>query len=69
MILSQIHATGKVVIANEGGNSAPLSNITVSTEREAFAVVAGIKHFQLYLYDRAFTAHTEHNALRWLINV
>ena len=40
-----------------------------ATQREALAVVAAIKHFQSYLYGRPFIIHTDHNALRWLINV
>ena len=39
------------------------------TEREALAVVAGIKYFQPYVYGRRFTVHTDHNAVRWLMNI
>ena len=36
----------------------PLCNSV--TEREAVAVVTGIKHFQPYLYGNQFTFHTDH---------
>ena len=39
------------------------------TEREALAVVDGVRHFQTYLYGRQFTVLTDHNAVRWLMNI
>ena len=69
MVLGQIHDNKEIVIAYAGRKlSAPEQHYS-ATEREALAVVAGIKHFQPYLYGRAFTVHTDHNALRWLMNV
>ena len=40
-----------------------------ATEREALAVVEGIRYFQHYLYGRHFTVVTDHSALRWLIGI
>lgn len=40
-----------------------------TTEREALALIAGIKKFQPYLHRRRFTAVTDHSSLRWLMNV
>ena len=40
-----------------------------TTEREALALVEGIKKFQPYLHDRKFVVYTDHGSLRWLMNV
>ena len=40
-----------------------------TTEREALALVEGIKKFQPYLHNRNFTVVTDHSSLRWLMNV
>lgn len=37
-----------------------------ATEKEAFAVVFGTKHFRVYLLGRKFQLITDHNSLRWL---
>ncbi|GFN79361.1 Pol polyprotein [Plakobranchus ocellatus] len=36
------------------------------TEREAFAIVWGVKKFSLYLYGTVFTLETDHGALQFL---
>ena len=36
------------------------------TEKEAFAVVFGVRHFHVYLLGRKFELITNHSALRWL---
>ncbi|KAL9958568.1 hypothetical protein ACROYT_G035598 [Oculina patagonica] len=69
MILGQIHDNKEVVILYAGRKLSSAEQHYSATEREALAVVAGIKHFQPYLYGRAFTVHSDHNALRWLMNV
>ena len=40
-----------------------------TTEREAPAIVEGIKKFRNYLHDRKFVIHTDHHALRWLMSI
>ena len=40
-----------------------------STEREALAVLDGIKRFLSYLYGRKFYVITDHHSLRWLMNI
>ena len=40
-----------------------------TTEREAHAIVKGIKHFQTYLYERAFVIVTDHNSLKWRMQI
>ena len=69
MTLGQIQNDRKVVIAHAGRslNSAELSYS--ATEKEALAVIDGIKKFQSYLYGHKFTVHTNHNALKWLMSV
>ena len=69
MILGQIQNNREVAIAYGGRKLNPAERNYSATEREALAVVAAIKHFQPYLYGRPFIVHTDHNALRWLMNV
>ena len=38
------------------------------TRRELLAMVKAVKHFHVYLYGRKFRLHTDHSALRWLLN-
>ena len=40
-----------------------------TTEREALALMEGIKKFQHYLHHRRFTVVTDHSSLHWLMNV
>lgn len=69
IILNQIHDNSEIVTAYAGRKLSAHQQHYSATVREALAVVAGIKHFQSYLYCRAFTVHTDRNALRWLLNV
>jgi hypothetical protein len=39
------------------------------TEAEAAAVIAGIKHFDMYLRGNEFTVFTDHAALVWMFNI
>ena len=66
MTLGQMQNGKEVVIAYAGRslNSAELSYS--ATEKEALAIIEGIKTFQPYLYSRKFTVHTDHHALKWL---
>ncbi len=69
MTLGQIQNGKDVVIAYAGRslNSAELSYS--ATEKEALAVIEGIKKFQPYLHGRKFTVHTDHHALKWLMTI
>ena len=69
MVLGQKQNGREVVIAYGGRKLNPAERNYSVTEREALAVVAGIKHFQHYLYGRKFTVFTDHNAVRWLMNI
>jgi hypothetical protein len=68
-VLGQIQNGKDVVIAYAGRslNSAELSYS--ATEKEALAVIEGIKKFQPYLHGRKFTVHTDHHALKWLMTI
>ena len=68
MVLGQIQNGKEVVIAYAGRKLLAAEKNYSVTEREALAVVAGIKHFQPYVYGRKFTVHTYHNACSPLAN-
>eukprot|EP00794_Sanderia_malayensis_P011456 gene11456-12653_t len=40
-----------------------------ATEREALAVVAGIKRYRPYVYGSKFYVHTDHSSLSWLMKM
>ena len=69
MILCQIQNNREVAIAYGGRKLNSAERNYSATEQEALAVVAAIKHFQPYLYGRPFIVHSDHNALRRLMNV
>ena len=69
MVLGQVQNGREVVISYSGRKLLPAEKNYSVTEREALAVVAGIKYFQPYVYGRRFTVHTDHNAVRWLMNI
>ena len=69
MVLGQIQNGREVVIAYSGRKLLPAEKNYSVTEREALAAVAGVKYFQPYLYGHKFTIHTDHNAVRWLMNI
>ena len=69
MVLGQ-HQNGKEVVISYAGRSLyPAEKNYSVTEREALAVVDGIKYFQPYLYGRKFAVHTDHHALKWLMMI
>ena len=66
-ILSQVDHNGiervvsyasKVLSARERKYSA--------TEKEAYAIIFGVRHFRVYLLGRPFRIVTDHSALRWM---
>lgn len=66
--LGQIQHGKERVIAYGGRNLSETERKYSTTEREALAVVFGIKKCRPYLYGRKFTVHTDHHSLRWLMN-
>lgn len=69
MVLGQIQNDREVVISYAGRKLLAAERNYTVTEREALAVVAGIKYFQPYVYGRKFIVYTDHNAVRWLMNI
>lgn len=69
MALGQYQNETEVVIAYAGRDLSRAERNYSATEREALAVIEGIKRFQPYLYGRKFTVYTDHNALRWLMGI
>ena len=67
--LAQNQHGKEVVIAYNGrGLNSAEQNYT-TTEREALALIEGLKKFQPYLHNRKFTVYTDHSSLRWLMNI
>ena len=61
---------GKVVVIAYNGRGLNQAEKNYSTtEREALALVEGIKKFQPYLFGCKFTVITDHSSLRWLMDV
>ena len=67
--LAQNQNGKEVVIAYNGRGLNNAEQNYSTTEREALALVEGIKKFQPYLFGRRFTVVTDHSSLRWLMNV
>ncbi|KAL9978457.1 hypothetical protein ACROYT_G015976 [Oculina patagonica] len=69
LTLGQIVDGKEVVIAYAGRDFNQAERNYSATEREALAVIDGIKRFQSYLYGRRFYIHTDHSALKWLMSI
>lgn len=69
MVLGQKQNGHKVVIVYGGSKFNPAERNYSVTEREALAVVTGIKQFQHYLHRCEFTVLPDHNAACWLMNI
>ena len=69
LTLGQIVNDKEVAIAYAGRDLNPAERNYSATEREALAVIDGIKRFQSYLQNAKFTIHTDHNALKWLMSL
>ena len=67
--LAQIQNRKEVGFAYNGRGLSRAEQNYSTTEREALALVEGIKKFQPYLLNRNFTVVTDHSPLRWLMNV
>ena len=66
---AQIQNGKEVAIAYNGRVLNQAEQNYSTTEREALALVEGIKKFQPYLHNRKFTVVTDHSSLCWLMNV
>ena len=69
LTLGQIVDGQEVVIAYAGRGLNKAERNYSSCEREALAVIEGIKKFRVYLYDRHFKIHTDNSAVRWLMSI
>ena len=69
MVLGQKQNGREVVIAHAGRKLNPAERNYSVTEREALAVIEGVKQLQHYVYGRQFTVLTEHSVVRWLMNI
>ena len=67
--LAQVQNDKELVIAYNGRGLNHAEKNYSTTEREALALVEGIKKFQPYLFGRKFTVVTDHSSLRWLMNI
>ena len=68
-VLGQV-IDGKEHVIAYGGRELSLQETRYSTtEREALAVIDGIKRYQPYLFGRKFMVHTDHGSLSWLMKV
>ena len=60
----------KEIVISYGGRELNIAETRYSTtEREALAVVDGIKRYQPYLYGGKFYVHSDHGSLSWLMKV
>ena len=69
MTLHQNIDKKETVVAYAGRDFHAAERNYSATEREALAVIDGIKRFQSYFYGRKFYVHTDHSALKWLMSV
>lgn len=69
LTLGQIVNGKEVAIAFAGRDLNKAERNYSATEREALAVIDGIKRFQPYLRAKKFVIHTDHNALKWLMSI
>ena len=66
---AQIQNGKEVVIAYNGPGLNQAEQNYSTTEREALALVEGIKKFQPYLHNHKVIVVTDHSSVRWLMNV
>ena len=68
-VLGQIQNGREVVIGYAGRKLLPAEKNYSVTEREALALISGIRHFRNFLYGVHFKVFTDHSAVRWLIQL
>ena len=68
-VLGQFLDGKEHVIAYGGRELSHAETHYSTTEREALAVVDGIKRYQPYLSGKKFYVHTDHGSLSWLMSV
>ena len=68
-VLGQVQNGKEVVIGYAGRKLLPAEKNYSVTEREALALVSGIRHFRSYLYGVHFKVYTDHSAVRWLMQL
>ena len=68
-VLGQVIDGKECVIAFGGRELSSAETRYSTTEREALAVVDGIKRYEPYLSGRKFYVHTDHGSLTWLMRV
>ena len=67
MILTQKQNEQERVIAYAGKRLTPSERNYNTTEKEALAIIEGLKHFDPYLRGNHVTIVTDHSALVWLL--
>ena len=68
MILSQVQEGQERVVAYAGKRLSSAEKNYSTTEKEALAVIEGLKHFDPYLRGSQVTIVTDHSALTWLLS-
>ena len=67
-VLSQIQDGKEKVISYFSHRLSKAESNYCVTRRELLAVIKALRNFNPYLFGRPFTLHTDHAALRWLLN-
>lgn len=68
-VLAQDGPDGERTIAYASKSLKPNEQNYAVIEKEALAIVWGVKYFRHYLFGRKFTVITDHNPLRWLMDI
>ena len=63
------YGLGDTLGQQQPNGSYPRDRNFSATEREALAVLDGIKQYHHYLYGRKFFIVTDHHSLKWLMNI
>jgi len=68
-VLSQLRDGQERPVAYCSRQLNPAETMYSVTELELLAFSFATKQFRCYLYGRKFTVHTDHRALKWLLNL